>query len=149
MTEGSGDELTRLGSDATEATPKPKKSKSPSKSETAAAVPKDIPGAPIDSLSGSKFFFAGTIPMGHKTAEATAKKHGAEIISNVTKADYVVLGKHAGEKQNEKIEQSKANKINEEEFIELIQIGVPNRLKRIAEDDAVNNGDHSAKRQKK
>lgn len=147
MTEHSDDELTGLGSDGSKATPKPKKAKSPTKSEIAAVAPKDIEGAKDDGLAGVKICFAGNIPMGHKTAEATAKKYGAGIASCPSKADYVVIGKNPGDKKNEKIEKSSAIRLNEESFVELIQIGVPTKLKRVAEDNAAS-GDRPAKRQK-
>jgi BRCT domain type II-containing protein len=86
--------------------------------------------------------------MGSKTAEATAKKYGANAVSKLENADYIVVGKKPGDKQAAKIADSEAIQLTEEQFVDLIVTGLPERFKRLADEGEEAEEERPSKKQK-
>ncbi|WPH04238.1 replication factor c subunit 1 [Acrodontium crateriforme] len=78
-----------------------------------------------DALAGISCLFTGTFEKDRKTCEALAKTHGAKIISNIEKCDYVFLGTKAGQKKLDAIAANDIDTADENGFFALLVNGVP------------------------
>jgi DNA ligase (NAD+) len=71
-------------------------------------------------LTNKKILFSGTLKMARKEAQNLAQKHGAIILSAVSKnLDYLICGEDAGSKLT-KAKELNITIISEEDFLNLI-----------------------------
>ncbi|KAF2716795.1 hypothetical protein K431DRAFT_289081 [Polychaeton citri CBS 116435] len=86
---------------------------------------KQVADGRYGALAGVRILFTGTLQMDRNTCKKTAEEYGAQVISRLEDTDYIVLGTKAGPKKLEVIRENDLETISEEEFLELLQTGVP------------------------
>lgn len=81
-------------------------------------------------FSEKKILFSGTLQtMSRLEAQALAERHGAYIVSSVSKnLNYLVVGEKSGSKLK-KAEELGVTILNEEEFLKLVNDSEPERKK--------------------
>ena len=81
-----------------------------------------IPEGKPSALKDLKFLFTGTLDLlDRKTAKITVEKYGGTIVSNLEKADYIVLGANCGPKKLDTIKEKNLTTISEEGFFLLLE----------------------------
>ncbi|KAK3690811.1 hypothetical protein LTR37_018939 [Vermiconidia calcicola] len=104
--------------------PEPKKA-APKKAKGAKSTRTEIPEGKPNVLQGLKLLFTGTMSMDRKTAEATAKTYGGEVIAKLEDTDYIILGTRPGDKKEKTINEHGLETITESEFFDILKNGVP------------------------
>jgi BRCT domain type II-containing protein len=121
-------------------TSSPKKTKSPEEqraanaSKTAKSTDDDLPenirtllAGTGDILSGKSIVVTGVPPtLQRKNAEKLVQIYGGKLLKAVSgKTDFVVVGNEAGPTKLEKIESLGITTMDEDEFIEMLEEGIP------------------------
>ncbi|KAK5172669.1 uncharacterized protein LTR77_002789 [Saxophila tyrrhenica] len=114
------DELTQLGTDPKEKTPKPKRPLTEKELENRAARQKVPTGSPT-ALLGWKVIFVGTLGLEHKALETATTQCGGEVVKKIEEANYIVVGKKPGTKSQELMQKSTADQISEAAFISSLR----------------------------